>query len=191
MFFGSALMVFIIAADEQSMISSGVSVPDRIRLQDLITRGPGNNKHIALSDFYFGRQYIYATKLVQFEEVYVPIFPEGQPENGGNLRILVWIRNDRNSNQRLIQNERDLDQFVADFNRHPQSVRGILRQPTGRVRQLAAEAYRGASTGSLQVLWARHYPEAQFVNLLWALLGVLLVAAGLSAVAYRRASRTV
>ena len=191
MFFGSALMVFIIAADEQSVLSSGVSAPDRIRLQDLVAQGSGNNKHIALSDFYFGRQYIYATKLVQFEEVYVPIFPEGQPENGANLRILVWIRNDRNSNQRLIQNERDLDQFVADFNRHPQSVSGILRQPTGRVRQLAAEAYPGASTGSLQVLWARHYPEAQFVNLLWALLGVLLVAAGLSAVAYRRASRTV
>ena len=104
MFFGSALMVFIIAADEQSMISSGVSTPDGIRLQDLVTRGSGNNKHIALSDFYFGRQYIYATKLVQFEEVYGPIFPEGQPENGANLRILVWIRNDRNSNQRLIQN---------------------------------------------------------------------------------------
>ncbi len=191
MFFGSALMVFIIAADEQSVISSGVSAPDRIRLQDLVARGSGNNKHIALSDFYFGRQYIYATKLVQFEEVYVPIFPEGQPENGANLRILVWIRNDRNSNQRLIQNERDLDQFVADFNRHPQSVSGILRQPTGRVRQLAADAYPGASAGSLQVLWARHYPEAQFVNLLWALLGVLVAAASLSAVAYRRASRAV
>src|SRR6201993_267011 len=113
MLFGSALMVFIIAADEQSMISSGVPTPDRIRLQDLITRGSGNNKHVELSDFYFGRQYIYATKLVQFNEVYVPIFPEGQPENGTNLHFLVWIRNDRNSNQRLIQSGRDLDQFVA------------------------------------------------------------------------------
>jgi len=55
-FFGAGLMVFIIAADEQSVISSGARVPDKIRLQDLATRGPGSNKHIELSDFYFGRQ---------------------------------------------------------------------------------------------------------------------------------------
>jgi len=189
MVFGAALMVFIIAADEQSLISSGASTPGKIRLRELVTRGSGNNKHIELSDFYFGGQYIYATKLVQFNEVYVPVFADGQPECGGNLRVLVWIRNDRHSNQRLIVSERDLDQFVADFNRHPQSLGGILRQPMDRVRKLATEAYPGASAGSPQVLWARYYREQQSVNLLWGLEAVLLAGAGPCAVTYRRASR--
>jgi len=38
---GCGLIMFIIAADEQSVISSGLPAADRIRLQDLITQGSG------------------------------------------------------------------------------------------------------------------------------------------------------
>src|SRR5262249_44036758 len=122
--FGAALMGFIIAADEQSMLSSGSPVADKTSLQELIKRGPGKNKHIELTDFYFGRQYIYTAKLIQFQDVYVPVFPKGETENGNNLRVLVWIRNDRNSNQRLILSERDLDKFAAEFSRDPRPLSG-------------------------------------------------------------------
>jgi hypothetical protein len=118
-FLGASLSLFIIAADEQSIISNGLPAAQRIRLYDLITQGFGKNKHIELADFYFGKQYIYATKLVQFNDVYLPVFADGEPENASNLRILLWIRNDRNSNERLIESEQDLDRFVADFNRRP------------------------------------------------------------------------
>ena len=39
-------------------------------------------------------------QLVQFRDVYLPLFPNQQPENAGNLRVLLWIRNDRHSNER-------------------------------------------------------------------------------------------
>ncbi len=188
-FLGASLALFIVAADEQSIISSGLPAAQRICFHDLITQGFGKNKHIELADFYFGKQYIYATKLVQFKDVYLPVFADGQPENASNLRILLWIRNDRNSNERLIESEQDLDRFVADFNRRPRSVAGVLREPTDRVRTLAADAYPGTNRQSLQVLWARHFPAQQSINVLWGICALCLVAAAACAVAYRRQSR--
>jgi hypothetical protein len=141
-------------------------------------------------DFYFGKQYIYAAKLVQFRDVYVPVFPNGEPENASNLQILLWIRNDRNSNEPLIESQQDLDQFVAEFNRRPKSVTGVLRKPTDKVRALTADAYPGTNTQSLQVLWARHFPAQQSIKVLWSILTLCLVAAAACAVTYRRQSRS-
>jgi len=187
-FFGAALLMFIIAANEQSILSSGLPAADRISLQELIKRGPGSNKHIELADFYFGRQYIYTAKLVQFKDVYLPVFPKGEPENGSSLRVLVWIRNDRNSNQRLIESERDLDRFVGDFTRNPRTLSGVLRQPTGQVRTLTSEAYPGTNPDPLQILWAREFPDRQTANFLWIMFVILLCAAGICVIAYRRVS---
>src|SRR5258707_14332601 len=97
-FLGAGLALFIVAAEEQSVASSGSPAADRIRLQDLITKGSGKNKHVELVDFYFGKRFIYTTELVQFNEVYMPVLPSGQAESASNLQVLVWIRNDRNSN---------------------------------------------------------------------------------------------
>ena len=188
-FLGASLALFIVAADEQSIISTGQPAAQRINLHNFITQGFGRNKHIELADFYFGKQYIYATKLVQFQDVYLPVFPDGEPENASNLRILLWIRNDRNSNERLIESAQDLDRFVADFNRRPRSVAGVLREPTDRVRTLAADAYPGTNGQSLQVLWARHFPTQESINVLWGILTLCLVAAAARAVAYRRQFR--
>jgi len=188
-FLGASLALFTVAADEQSIISSGLPAAQRIRLHDFITQGFGSNKHIELADFYFGKQYIYATKLVQFQDVYLPVFADGEAENASNLRILVWIRNDRNSNERLIQSAQDLDRFVADFNRRPRSITGVLRQPTDRVRTLTVEAYPGTNGQSLQVLWARHFPTQESIAVLWGICALCLVAAAACAVAYRRQSR--
>ncbi len=189
-FLGAGLVLFIIAVEEQSVISSGVPTADRIRLHDLITQGSGKNKHVELVDFYFGKQYIYAAKLVQFRDVYVPVFPNGEPENASNLQILLWIRNDRNSNEPLIESQPDLDRFVAGFNRRPRSVTGVLRKPIDKVRTLTADAYPGTNPQSLQVLWARHFPAQQSINVLWSILTLCLVAAVACAVTYRRQSRS-
>ena len=189
-FLGASLALFIVAADEQSIISSGLPAAQRISLHNFITQGFSRNKHIELADFYFGKQYIYATKLVQFQDVYLPVFADGEPENAGNLRILLWIRNDRNSNERLIESAQDLDRFVADFNRRPGSITGVLRQPTDRVRTLTADAYPGTNGQSLQVLWARHFPTQESIYVLWGILTLCLVAAAACAVAYRRQSRS-
>jgi hypothetical protein len=188
-FLGASLALFIIAADEQSIISSGQPSAQRISLRDLITQGVGQNKHVELAGFYFGKQYIYATKLVQFQDVYLPVFADGEPENASNLRILLWIRNDRNSNERLMESAQDLDRFVADFNRRPRSITGVLRQTANRVRTLTAHAYPGTNGQSLQVLWARHFPAQESINVLWGICALCLVAAA-CAVAYRRQSRT-
>ena len=188
-FLGASLVLFIVAADEQSMLSSGLPAAQRISLDNFITQGFGGNKHIELAGFYFGKQYIYATKLVQFQDVYLPVFSDGEPENANNLRILVWIRNDRNSNERLIESAQDLDRFVADFNRRPRSITGVLRQPTDRVRTLTADTYPGGNGQSLQVLWARHFPSQESINVLWGICALCLVAAIVCAVAYKRQSR--
>jgi hypothetical protein len=189
-FLGAGLALFIIAADEQSVISSGAPAAEKIRLQELITRGSGKNKHVELADFYFGKQYIYTAKLVQFRDVYVPVFPNGQAENPSNLQVLIWIRNDRNSDEPLIESQQDLDRFVAEFNRHPRSLSGILRKPTDKVRTLTADAYPGMNRQSLQVLWARHFPAQQSINILWSIWTLCLVAAAVCAVAYWRQSRS-
>ena len=111
---GASLALFIVAADEQSVISSGLTAAEKIRLQDLIARDSDKNKHVELLDFHFGKQYIYTTKLLQFRDVYLPVFPSGRPKTASNLQLLVWIRNDRNSNEPLIETRQELDRFVAE-----------------------------------------------------------------------------
>lgn len=187
--FGAALMLFVIAADEQSIISSGSPTTEKVRLQDLMTRGSGSNKHIELTDFYFGKRYIYAAKLVQFKEVYVPVFPIGETEAGDHLQLLVRILNDRNSNQRLIESEQDLGQFVAEFNRSEKTLSGVLLNPIGRVQSLAVEAYPGTNASALRVLWARDFPEQKNVNFVWIGVALCLVAAAACGIAYRRIPR--
>jgi len=141
-------------------------------------------------DFYFGKNFIYAAKFVQFRDVYVPVFPDGAPENGANLQVLIWIRNDRNSNQRRIESKQDLDRFVSEFHQHPRPLSGVLRNPSARVRTLTAEAYPGTNLQSLEVLWARDFPTQQSANVLWTICAICFVGAGICTLAYRRKSRS-
>lgn len=184
--FGTALMVFILAANEQSVLSNGLPTAKRIRLQDLIAQGPPANRHVELVDFYFGKRYIYATQLVQFRDVYLPVFPSGAPENAGNLRVLLWIRNDRDSNQRLIESAADLDRWVDEFNLHPRPLKGVLQKPIERVRTLTTGAYPGTNLESLEILWARNFPTQQSANVLWTICALCLAGTVICAVAYRR-----
>jgi hypothetical protein len=102
---------------------------------------------------------------------------------------LVWIRNDRHSNEPLLQSTQGLGRFVAQFNQHPRSVTGVLRQPTDRVRSLTADAYPGMNGQSLQVLWAREFPTQDSINIQWSICAASFVAAAVCAVAYKRQRR--
>jgi hypothetical protein len=184
--FGTALMVFIFAANEQSVITSGLPAAHRISLQDLVAGGAGTNKHIELVDFYCGKSFVYTTELIQFNEVYVPEFARGEPEDGANLRVLLLIRNDRHSNEPLIQTREELDRFVGEFNRDPKSVTGVLQKPIDQVRVLTAEAYPGTNGESLQILWARHFPTQGSANALWVICALCLGGTAVCAVFYRR-----
>jgi hypothetical protein len=167
MCFGSSLLVFVMAADEQSIVSGGQPDANTISLRSLIAQGPGTNRHLALSDFVFGKQYVFTTQLVRFDEVYVPMFPKGQAEDARNLHLLLWIRNDRNSNQAAIENQQQLDEFVAGMNRNPGSISGVLHSLPTTVRKLTAKAYPWTDTQSLQALWARNFPDQRSANLRW------------------------
>jgi len=123
---------------------------------------------------------------VEFKEVYIPVFPNGESEEGGHPQVLVWIRNDRNSNERLIENRTDLDDFVSKFNRAPRTVSGLLQNPTNEVRDLTAKAYPGIDTKALQVLWARDFPSQRSIAYLWDLWLGCLIAAVIFGVAFRR-----
>jgi hypothetical protein len=186
--FGISLLVFVMAADEQGIVSAGRPDANTLSLESLIAQGPGTNKHVTLTDFFFGRQFVFTTKLVQFNEVYVPMFAKGQAEDARNLHVLLWIRNDRHSNQPLIENQQQLDEFVAGVNRNAGSVSGVLHTPPTTVRNLTAEAYPGTDAQSLQALWARNFPEQQSANLLWGLLGLCFAGGCGFFVAYRRQS---
>lgn len=187
MLFACSLMVFIMAVDEQSVISSGSPQADRMRLRDLIANGPGKNRHVELQDFYFGKQFIFTTELVNFNEVYLPVFPAGQPETAENLKILIYIRNDRKSNEPLVETREELNRFVADFNSEPTSITGMLRPLTDNTaRNLTSEAYSGNDTQSLQVLWARDFPTQDSVLVLWSTCAAFLVASAVCLVAYKR-----
>jgi hypothetical protein len=63
-----------------------------------------------------------------------------------------------------------LDGFVAEFNRSPRSITGMLRKPIGPVRTLAADAYSGMDRESLQILSAGDFPSQQSVNDLCSIL---------------------
>ena len=184
--FGCGLGVFILATDEQSIISSGLPRADKITLEQLTAQGLSRNQHIELADFYFGKDFIYTTEMIQFNEVYVPIFAKGQREDGRNLHLLLLLRNDRNSNEPLLQTREQLARFVAAFNRNPRTVTGVLRSPMGRVRSLSAEAYPGTDVHSLQVLWARDFPTQDSANILWSICALCLVGAAACVIAYRR-----
>jgi len=184
--FGSSLLVFVMAADEQRIVSGGQPDATTISLQRLIAQGPGTNTHVAVTDFSFGKQYVFTTKLVQFNEVYVPMFPKGQAEDARNLHLLLLIRNDRNSNQSLIENQEQLNEFVAGVNRNPGSISGVLHSPPTTVRNLTADAYPGTDTQSLQALWARNFPDQRSANLLWGALGLCIAGGCAFFVAYKR-----
>jgi hypothetical protein len=189
MCFCCGLLFFVVAADEQSVLSNGQPEPNKISLQELIAHGPGPNRHIELTDFYFGTHYVYTTKLVQFKEVYVPIFAKGQAEDASNLHLLFWIRNDRNSNLPLIEDQKQLDELVEGLNRNPGSILGVLHSPPSTVRKLTEEAYPGTDTKSLQALWARDFPAPQAANLMWGLM-ILCFGGGFGFfMAYRRQSK--
>jgi hypothetical protein len=184
--FGCGLGGFIIAANEQSIISDGLPAAHEISLEEFVTKGYGRNKHVELTDFHFGKSFVYTTESIQFDEVYVPMFAKGQPEDGSNLHLLLLIRNDRNSNEPLIQTREALRQFVADFNRDPRSVTGVLQNPIDRVRSLTVEAYPGTNGQSLQVLWARDFPTQNSANILWSICAICLVGGVGCGVAYWR-----
>jgi hypothetical protein len=190
LFASASLGSFILAASEQSLLSIGSPAAARIGLQELIAQGPGKNKHVELTGFYFGKHYVYTAQAVQFKDVYVPVFPTDKPEEAGNLQILVWIRNDRNSNERFIESQSDLEEYVSKFNQAPRFVSGVLQKPTKQVRALTAEAYPGMNGEALQILWARDFPSQSSINVLWSLLIGCLAATVVCGVAYRRQSRT-
>lgn len=183
---GCGLTTFIIAANEQSIILDGRPAATKMSVQQLLTQGASSNRHVELTDFYFGKSFVYTTELIQFNEVYVPIFVNGQSEDGNNLHLLLLIRNDRNSNEPLIQTRGELGRFVAKFNGDPRSVTGVLQKPIDRVRSLTLEAYPGTNGQSLQVLWARDFPTQDSANILWSICGACLVGGAACGIAYKR-----
>ena len=189
LFAGAILGTFILAASEQSLLSAGSPEAAKIGLQDLMPQFPGRNKHVELTGFYFGKQYIYTAQAVQFKDVYLPVFAAGKPEEAGNLQILVWIRNDRSSNERFIESRSDLNEFVSKFNLVPRSVSGVLQNPTKRVRDFTAETYPGVNSEALQVLWARDFPSQKSVNVLWSLSIACFAATVVCGVAHRKQGR--
>ena len=82
-----------------------------------------------------------------------------------------------------------LDRFVAEFNRSPRSITGMLRKPIDRWRALAADAYSGMDRESLQILSAGDFPSQQSVNDLWSILMLCLAGAAACALGYRATRR--
>lgn len=189
LFASASLGVFILASSEQLLLSTGSPNAEKIRLPELTAQRSSTNNHIELSGFYFGTKYVYGAELVQFNEVYLPIFLIGEPEDGSHLQVLVWIRNDRNSNERFIGSRKDLDDFVSKYNRAPRAVSGVLQKPTSEIRQLTAEAYPGVKSEALQVLWARDFPSRRSTAYLWDLWLACLIVMVVFGVAFRRLSR--
>jgi len=190
LFASASLGLFILASTEQSLLSAGSPEAAKIGLSELTAQGSGNNKHVELNGFYFGQGFVYATELVQFNDVYIPVFATGEPEDGSHLRVLVWIRNDRNSNEQLIDNRKALVDFVSKFNRAPRAVSGVLKSPDREVRELAAKAYPGVNHESLQLLWARTFPSPRTTAYLWDLWLACLISAIVCGVVFRRQPKT-
>jgi hypothetical protein len=175
LFLGLAMVLYIVASDEQSIRSGGTSEAVRMTLKELVAKRPAVNQHIELTAFDFGKVFIYNTKLVQFKEVYLPVFPQGEEQSAKNVKLLIWIRNDQNSNEPLIETRQQLEQFVSDFEKHPTAITGVLKRSLANVNNLTLDAYPGADTNALLLLWARKFPSQESTNTLWGLCALCLV----------------
>ena len=75
----AGIALFLFAQRASAVRSHSQREPQRLTLQQLIDRGPGDNLHILLTDFLMLPDYIYETKLGQWSGAWVPVVPPGAP----------------------------------------------------------------------------------------------------------------
>jgi len=70
------------AWEDWRLSERGKSAPNQLRMSDLADQGPGDNIHVKLVDFQFGKDYVVQRINGQWAGVYVPIYPRGTITDG-------------------------------------------------------------------------------------------------------------
>jgi len=65
------------AWEDWRLSERGKSTPNQMRVRDLADQGPGENIHVKLVEFQFGKDYVVQRINGQWASVYLPIYPRG------------------------------------------------------------------------------------------------------------------
>jgi hypothetical protein len=78
-------------------VASGALV--EIRLNDFLRDGPGAARHVKLTHFTFGKQFVVETSYGVWTNVWIPLFPENAPSGPAEIEMVAHISSVRNEDQ--------------------------------------------------------------------------------------------
>jgi hypothetical protein len=161
--------------------------PQRIRLQDLIEKGPADNTNVQITEFTFGDGYAVETVNNSWRTVWVPVFPNGSNPGVGNLgapakklppfRAVVQTR--------VPKNPSELETYCRQ-----NVVQGLVISESfplgGTIAQKLLEEYPDTDLPHCVVIEAEQapYPRRQIVSLLIGGMSGMVVGSGLIITAF-------
>jgi hypothetical protein len=80
------------------LVGLGSATPREISAAELAADGPADNVHVRVRGFRFGERYVVRTRSGRWEEVWIPLYPEGAADKPADVRILVTsskVKNDQ------------------------------------------------------------------------------------------------
>src|SRR5262249_20508329 len=81
-----SLLLAVIAWQDSYMLSAGSPTPTRMAVSELGAQGPGDNIHVTVTEFGFGRQYAILKEKGRWTRVYIPLLP---PDGSKGIRVVV------------------------------------------------------------------------------------------------------
>lgn len=124
--FPVAIVALVAASQLDSITGAAKLEPQAMRLSELAKNGPGDNVHVELSDFNFGKPVIQEAKDGKWAAVWVPLYT-GRPTKGQNPPAFLHTA--------LIHDQAALDALLKQ-----KSVRGLAGSAMGDTRWSVAPA---------------------------------------------------
>ncbi len=156
--------------------------PQSMTLAQLADKGPGDNAHVLVTDYFPGNNFVYSQRTVSgmptgnWTAVFIPVVPRTSnliQDLGGEVKIPVdKIRVIVHSTG--IHSDTDLARFFGKPTIQGTVVNSI-RSLDGETQRLLREAYPGADFGSCYILQEGRKPSSAVFVLGMALLGMLLI----------------
>ncbi len=180
---GIALVV--IAFVEGRLMGVASDKPQSMTLAQLADKGPGDNAHVLVTDYFPGNNFVYSQRTVSgmptgnWTAVFIPVVPRTSnliQGFGGEVKIPAdKIRVIVHSTG--IHGDADLARFFGKPTIQGTVVNSI-RSLDGETQRLLREAYPGADFGSCYILQEGRKPSSAVFVLGLALLGMLLFVFG-------------
>jgi hypothetical protein len=81
-----------LGGQQLSIYKQGSATPQDIRLADLAEHGPGNNIHVRVTDFTFGKHLVVEEKRGRWNRVWIPMLPAGADPGDRTAKVKVLAK---------------------------------------------------------------------------------------------------